>query len=266
MFESFYGLNRTPFSRDIPTEALYMSIMLEETLGRLEYAADRQLFAVITGDCGTGKTTTIRRFTETLDPAVFKILYLSDSKLTPRHFYKGLLEQLGCEAKFYRGDSKRQLHREIELMRGIHHLQPVVVVDEAHLLDREMLEEVRFLLNFKMDAQSPMALILVGQSELWDKLRLQSYAAIRQRIDLQCKLPHYDRSQVESYMKSHLAYAGAQRDIFSDGAIDDIYQFSGGSARLINKVGTHCLIYGAQNGLRIIDDHMVKRVIQGELS
>jgi len=53
-------------------------------------------------------------------------------------------------------------------MRGIQRLQPVVVVDEAHLLDREMLEEVRFLLNFRMDAQSPMALILVGQSELWE--------------------------------------------------------------------------------------------------
>ncbi len=98
------------------------------------------------------------------------MLYLSDSKLTPRHFYKGLLEQLGCESKFYRGDAKRQLHREIELMRGIHGLQPVVVVDEAHLLDREMLEEVRFLLNFKMNAQSPMALILVGQRELWERL------------------------------------------------------------------------------------------------
>src|SRR5574341_1675051 len=166
MFESFYELNRTPFSRDMPTEELYLSLMLEETLGRLEYAAERQLFAVVTGDCGTGKTTTIRRFTASLDTAKYKVLYLSDSKLTPRHFYKGMLEQLGCESKFYRGDAKRQLHREIELMRGIHRLQPVVVVDEAHLLDREMLEEVRFLLNFRMDAQSPMALVLVGQSEL----------------------------------------------------------------------------------------------------
>jgi len=62
VFEKFYGLLRTPFSRDIPTDQLYPSIMLEETLGRLEYAAERQLFAVVTGDCGTGKTTTIRRF------------------------------------------------------------------------------------------------------------------------------------------------------------------------------------------------------------
>lgn len=149
MFESFYGLSCSPFSRDVPTKELYESDILEETLGRLEFAAERQWFAVITGDCGTGKTTTIRRFTEVLDPSKYKVLYLSDSKLTPRHFYKGLLEQLGCESKFYRGDAKRQLHREIELMRGIHRLQPVVVIDEAHLLDREMLEEVRFLLNFK---------------------------------------------------------------------------------------------------------------------
>lgn len=266
MFETFYGLSRSPFSRDIPTNELYESDILGETLGRLEYAAERRWFAVITGDCGTGKTTTIRRYAETLNPAKYKILYLSDSKLTPRHFYKGLLEQLGCESKFYRGDAKRQLHREIELMQGIHRLQPVVVVDEAHLLDREMLEEVRFLLNMRMDAQSPMALILVGQSELWERLQLQTYAAIRQRIDLQCKLAHYDRAQVGAYIKRHLAYAGATHDIFSDGAVDDIYRFSSGAARLINKVSTHCLMYGAQNGHRIIDDHMVKRVIQGELA
>lgn len=266
MFESFYGLSRAPFSRDMPTEELYESVILEETLGRLAYAAKRQWFAVVTGDCGTGKTTTIRRFTEILDPSTYKVLYLSDSKLTPRHFYKGLLEQLGCESKFYRGDAKRQLHREIELMRGIHRLLPVVVVDEAHLLDREMLEEVRFLLNFKMDAQSPMSLILVGQSELWDRLGLQAYAAIRQRIDLQCKLQHFDRAQTGSYIARHMIYAGADHDVFSDGAIDDIFRFSSGAARLINKLCTHSLIYGSQNKHRIIDDHMVKRVIQGELS
>lgn len=266
MFEEFYGLKNTPFSRDIPTEHLYQAPMLEEILGRLEYAARRQLFAVVTGDCGTGKTTCIRRFKDTLDISRYMVMYLADSKLTPRHFYKGLLEQLGCEAKFYRGDAKRQLHREIELLQGIHHLQPVVIMDEAHLLDKEMLEEVRFLLNFRMDSQSPMALILVGQSELWDRLKLQSYAAIRQRIDLQCKLTHLDRSQVGEYVKNHMTYAGTEHDIFSDNALDEIFKFSAGAARMVNKVCTHCLLYGAQNGKRIIDDHMVKLVIQGELN
>lgn len=265
MFEQFYSLTHTPFTRDIPTGQLYQSTMLEETLGRLEHAAKRQLFVVFTGDSGAGKTTTIRCLRDTLDEARFFVMYLADSKLTPRHFYKGLLEQLGCEAKFYRGDAKRQLHREIELMRGIRSLQPVVIVDEAHLLDKEMLEEVRFLLNFKMDSESPMALILVGQSELREKLRLQTYAAIRQRIDLQCTLAYLDRAQTGAYLKQHLAYAGADQDIFSDKAVDEVFRFSAGTPRLINKVCTHCLIYGAQNGNRIVDDHMVKRVVDGEI-
>jgi general secretion pathway protein A len=266
MFESYYAMNQTPFTRDVPTEHLYDSLIMHEILGRLKFAAERQLFAVLTGDCGTGKTTTIRKFVDKLDKGSYHVLYLSDSKLTPRHFYKGLLEQLGSEAKFYRGDAKRQLHKEIELMRGIRGVQPVVVVDEAHLLDREMLEEVRFLLNFKMDAQSPMSLILVGQSELWDRLRLQSYAAIRQRIDIQFRLGHYDRSQSDEYVSKHLMYAGVNQPIFSDGALEEIYRFSGGAPRLINKLCTHCLLYGSQNGRKIIDDHMVKQVIQGELS
>lgn len=266
MFETFYEFTCTPFTRDIDPSNVYYPEMLDEVVGRLEYAAQRQLFAVVTGDAGTGKTTILRKLCEELEHGPYQFLYLADSKLTPRHFYKGLLEQLGAEAKFYRGDAKRQLHHQIELMRGIHGLLPVVIVDEAHLLDREMLEEVRFLLNFKMDAESPMALILVGQSELWDRLRLQSFAAIRQRIDIQCKLPHYDRSQVGEYIKDHLGLARAQGDIFTDAAIDEIFQFSSGTARLVNKVCTHCLIYGAQNEQRLIDDHTVKRVIEGELS
>jgi len=66
-------------------------------------------------------------------------------------------------------------------------------------------------------------------------------------------------------MTRHLEYAGATQDIFSDGAMDEIYRFSSGTARLINKVCSHCLLYGAQNKRKIIDDHMVKLVIEGEL-
>lgn len=95
---------------------------------------------------------------------------------------------------------------------------------------------------------------------------MQAYAAIRQRIDLKCKLPHYDRAQTGDYIRRHMAFAGAEHDIFTDGATDGIYRFSSGASRLINKVCTHVLIYGSQNKHRIIDDHMVKRVIQGEIA
>ncbi len=266
MFEDFYGFTQTPFSRTIPTEKLYRGNDCDELIERLKYAAKRQLFAVMTGDSGTGKTTTLRRFHDELQNSQYQVLYLSDSKMTPRTFYKGILEQLGFEAKHYRGEAKRQLHKEIEIMKGVHGLLPVVIVDEAHLLDREMLEEIRFLLNFKMDSQSPMALILSGQSELWEKLKLQSYAAIRQRIDIQCGIGHMDRHQIAEYIKTHLAFAGCEKDIFTDAAIDDIFQFSSGISRLVNKACTSSLIYGAQNRKSIIDDRMAKLVIECELN
>lgn len=112
---------------------------------------------MVTADVGCGKTTTLHRFTTKLDKDQYMVLYLSDSKLPPRWFYK-------------------------------------------ELLAKETLEEIRFLLNYKMDPINPMGLILVGQNELWDKLKLRRYAAIRQRIDLKCEILQYDRSQSEEYI------------------------------------------------------------------
>jgi type II secretory pathway predicted ATPase ExeA len=185
--------------------------------------------------------------------------------MTPRTFYKGILEQLGFEAKYNRSDAKRQLHHEIEILKGVHGILPVAIIDEAHLLDREMLEEIRFLLNYKMDSQSPMSLILSGQAELWKDLKLQAFAAIRQRIDIHCGVNHMDRHQTGEYISVHLAYAGCGKDIFSDAAIDGIFQFSSGIPRLINKACISSLIYGAQNRKTIIDDRMSKLVIECEL-
>jgi len=266
MFEDFYKFKETPFSRTIPTNKLYHGNDSDELIERLKYTAKQQLFAVLTGDSGTGKTTTLRRFRDELGTRNFVTLYISDSKLTPTGFYKNLLEQLGCESVNLRSTAKRRLHREIEVMKGVHGSLPVVIVDESHLLDREMLEEVRFLLNYKMDSQSPMALIMAGQTELWDRLRLQSFAAIAQRIDVVCAVGHLDRMQTTEYINAHMKYAGCNKEIFSEAAIDDIFKFSGGIPRLINKSCTCSLMYGAQNHKSIIDDRMVKLVIDRELS
>jgi len=265
MFETFFEMKKTPFVNDLPPDKLYESDQMVETLSRLAYACKRQLFAVVTADVGCGKSTTIRKLTEELDKSDYELLYISDSKLTPRWFYKGLLDQLGVDAKFYRGDARNQLHKQLEIIRGIHKKHVVTIVDEAHLLAKETLEEIRFLLNYKMDSKQPMSLILVGQNELWDKLKLQNYAAVRQRIDIKCAIPQFDRSQTESYITSHLDYAGGNTDIFTDKAYDEIYRYSAGSARAINKACTHLLMYASQRAKKLVDDHMVKTVIAREL-
>lgn len=266
MYEAFYEMSATPFTRGIPSTALYLPAELTEVLSRLRYIAERQLFAVISGDSGTGKTTIIRKFKASLDESRYKLLYISDSKLTPRIFYSLLLEQLGFIPRYHRGAAKRQLHEEIEIIKAVRGIQPVCVCDEAHLFNREMLEEIRFLLNTRLDSQSPMGLILVGQTELWQKLQLQSYAAIRQRIDLQSVLNHYDRAQTGAYIKKHLTYSGIQNEIFTEAAIDEIHRYTAGTARMIDKVCTSLLLYGSQSRLRLLDDHAVQIVLKCEFS
>lgn len=266
MYEAFFQMSHTPFVRDIPAENLYESSAFQETLGRLAYAADRQMFAVITADPGCGKSTLIRRFSTELPKEDYIILYLSDSKLTPRWFYKGLLDQLGLEARFYRGDSKRQLQKQVEIIRGVQHKKVVCILDEAHLLEKETLEEFRFLLNYKFDSMSPMAVVLVGQTELWEnKLKLQSYAAIRQRIDMYCTLPHLDRAETEQYIRSHLAYSGCPQEVFTSKALDEIHKISAGIPRMINRICEKTFMYAFQQQKRLIDDYMVKFVVEHEM-
>ena len=228
--------------------------------------ADKKLFAVITSEPGCGKSTLLRKFDAMLPKDEYILLYLSDSKLTPKWFYKGLLEQLGIDSGFYRGDAKRQLQASIEIIQGVQKKRVVCILDEAHLLDKEMLEEFRFMLNYKFDSESPMALVLAGQTELWDrKLKLQRYAAIRQRIDIYCTVPPLDRAECEDYINAHMQYAGCTQNIFTDSAIDRIYQISNGVPRMVNRVCEKSLMYASQTQKRLIDDHMVSYVAEHEM-
>ena len=234
MFEDFFGMKHTPFTRNVPPERLYESASTANILGRLGYVADRQLFAVLTSDAGCGKSTMIRKFADSLSRDEYILLYLSDSKLTPSWLYKGMLRQLGLEPKFYRSEAKDQLQNE---------------------------------LNFEFDSTSPMALILVGQTELWaEKLRLQRYAAIRQRIDVNCVIPHLDRAETERYVRSHLEYAEGPTEIFTMKALDVIAKESAGIPRVINRICEKSLMYAFQLQRKLVDDYMVNFVLEHEIA
>lgn len=266
MYEDYFGMKHTPFVRDIPPGALYESPAMADALGRLAYVADRQLFAVVTADAGCGKSTLIRKFAASLSKEDYVLLYLSDSKLTPRWLYKGMLDQLGLESKYYRGDARRQLQKEIEILRGVHGRKVVCVLDEAHLLEKETIEEFRFLLNCRFDSMSPMALILAGQTELWDdKLRLKRYAAVCQRIDINCVLPALDRPETQDYIRSHLDYAQCTQELFTTKAVDEIYRISSGIPRVINRICEKALMYACQQQHRLIDDGIITFVSEHEM-
>jgi len=266
VYEEFFDMANTPFTSSIPTANLYMSQQFEEALGRLVTVSENQLFATLTSDVGCGKSTVLRKLKDTLDPARFTCLYIADSLLRPKWLYNGLLEQTGGQQQYYRGDARRMLHQQLRLIRAIHGKKVVTIIDESHLLERETLEELRFLLNDDMDSHNPMALILAGQNELCDKLKKQVYAAVRQRIDIKCEIPQMDRSQCAQYIAAHLGYAGGRADIFTDGAIDEIFRYSAGAARAVNKVCFHALLCAEQKGKRLIDDHLIQLVVGTELA
>ena len=252
MYEAFYGMRHTPFVRGIPSNALYKTRQNAEVLSRLSYTAKNQLFAVLIGEPGTGKTSTLRRLKDELPESEYMVLYVSDSRL--------------CKSEFLRNTARNALHKQIEIMRSMQNRKAVVIVDEAHLLPKEMLEEARFLLNYRMDSENPLALILSGQTELWDKLRLSAYRAILERIDIECFLTPMDFADTKQYIQSQIQYSGHESPIFTDDAIRSIFDFSGGNPRLINRACSQSLIYGSQMKQNCIDSKSVDIVLENEVT
>jgi type II secretory pathway predicted ATPase ExeA len=259
-----FGFSGPAFNRDIPVTELLKNPQWNELHERLKYVAKNREFGVFTGEPGTGKTTTLRRMAAELDKNRFKILYVYDSDLTPRNFYVETLHQLGHSPKLFRGDTKRQLMKALaEIAQGSQ--IAVIIVDEAHLLSHEMLEEIRFLLNLEMDSKSSCSLILVGQAELRSKLKLQIHQAIDSRVNMRFHLETMGSEETAIYVKRHLERVKCPQEIFTESALKVIYDYSGGTARKVNKVAQASLMAAASQGKQLIDDYLVKEVIISEL-
>ncbi len=266
MYEEYFEMKNTPFTRAIPEHKLYETPVFSDIMGRLTYCADKQLFAVLTSDPGCGKTTLIRKFKKEMPESEYEVLYLASSQMNPHWLYNGLLGLMGLKWEHYRGNSRKSLFSQVDKLKNERHKKVVCIVDEAHLLSHEMLEEFRFFLNTQFDSISSVCLILSGQSELIEsKLKRQSYFGLRQRVDMFCQIPHLDRAQTEAYIRTHLAYAECQKEIFTDAALDEIYQKSSGIPRIINRVCEKSLMYAFQQQKHLIDDHMVKHIVQHEM-
>jgi len=261
LIRHFFGWERTPFTREISTEHLHMSERFKECVARLKYMVMNRSIGCVTGEIGCGKSTAIRYLRDHLDGHKYRFLYLFDADLRPRDFYRELLHHFGLVPKYLRSEAKRQFQHAVWTLYENQQKVAVVVIDEAHLLKGDMLQEIRFLTNFQVDSVSPLALLLVGQPELRATLQLRVFKPITQRMNVRFHLESLDLQETRAYIEHHLIIAGSTHPVFTTEAMDAIFAHTRGISREINNVCTACLLDAVLRKDKLVDAVHVARVL-----
>ena len=262
MFTRFYGLKFNPFSKEISTEQLFFSQDLKELDSRLKYLQQVRGIGLVTGEPGCGKTTALRKYVDELNPAHYTSCYFTLSTVTVLDFYQGLALALGEQPKSKKVSLFHQIQGAIEHLYFERRVTPVIVLDEMHLADSKILEDLRLLFNFKMDSQNPFILILSGQSAIRNRLALNVNQPLRQRITVKYSMQGLKPEEIADYCASRLKNAGLHEQIFTTAACEAIYAITKGLPRLVNNLVTTCLLCAYGQKQRQIDAEVVYQAQQ----
>ncbi len=262
MFNEFYGFSATPFARGLATSKLYVSSGQEELKARLTYLVSERGIGLITGEIGSGKSTAVRAFVEGLDPTRYTVVYTANPLIGASGFYREVLGELGEPVPRYRQQMVLALRRCFDVLTNERKKTPVIIVDEAHLVDQRMLEEMRLLLNVRMDSQAAAALVLVGHTELRRTLRLSINEALWQRTGIRYHLKPLNLTETGAYIRHQLDVTGYRGPgLFSDGFVAKAFDYTKGVPRQINLVCTHALMAGCADQKQVLDETVLRQVI-----
>jgi len=262
MYKEFYGLTDYPFSLTPDPRFLVASPSYNELLASLFYGIQMAKgLIVLTGEVGTGKTTALRWIIKRLDASVLAA-YIVNPHLSIEEFYHHLAESLNISD----WSNKSSLLLQLRMLCDDRHrrgLRTILIVDEAHELSDEVLEEIRLLMNFESDSAKHLQIILTGQPELLDKLRQRNLRQLKQRVALNCKMATLSSAaEVDRYIEVRLKIAGlAQQNIFSRAAIDFIFQCSEGIPRQINNICDNAMIAAYSS-----NEHSIGRSVIEEIA
>jgi type II secretory pathway predicted ATPase ExeA len=256
-----YGFTRLPFTRRIAPGQLFRSAGHQEAASRIGFLVEAQQIGVITGEVGVGKTVAARAAVAGLDSSRHTVIYLSNPAVGARGLYQAIVAALGAEPRFHKAALIPQAQELIARERTERGKRVVVIVDEAHLLGPDQLEELRLLTNAEMDSESPFAAILLGQPTLRRRLRLGTFAALDQRVGLRYEIPGMAAQETTAYLKHHLALAGRDDTLFSDDATGLIHQASRGVPRLVNNLATQALVAAYADKKAIVDESSARAAI-----
>jgi len=240
---------------------LHRSTGHNEAVARIAWCINEAALGVITGEVGSGKTVATRAATAALDASRHSIIYLGNPTIGARGLYAAIVTALGGVPRFHKASLIPQTADALAADENERGKRVVVVVDEAHLLAADQLEELRLLTNTEMDSHSPFACLLVGQPTLRRRIKLGTFAALDQRIALRFAMPPMTPPETTAYITHHLALAGRADTLFSDDAVALIHQVSRGLPRAVNNLAIQALIAAYVTKKAIVDESSARAAV-----
>jgi general secretion pathway protein A len=260
VYEEYWGLREKPFRKTPDPRYLFLNDTYEEALERLLFAVEEMELALLTGEVGAGKTLLTRALVDRIGER-FEVGMVLNPRLSPRQFLRTAAAELGvAEPRFHSSDLLDQLHERLLALDEAGRAA-LLIVDEAHLIPgKPTFEEIRLLTNFQLDDRNLVAIVLVGQPELRERLRHRTYRALTQRIGVSFNLVPLAGADTVAYVRHRLAVAGAQRPIFTDEAVVRLHAASSGIPRVVNQLATQALLEGMARGVREVDAAVIEAV------
>jgi type II secretory pathway predicted ATPase ExeA len=259
--QGHWGFTRTPFGRDLAPSMLHRHTSHGEAAARISWTISERALGVITGEVGVGKTVAARAALASLDPSRHIIIYLGNPAVGARGIHHAIVTALGGTPRFHHATLVPQAADALALEHAERGRTPVLVIDEAHLLDHLQLEGIRMLTNHDMDSRSPFAALLIGQPTLRRKIKLGVLAALDQRIAVRYHMTGMTSPETAGYLRHHLALAGRDDTLFSDDAVALIHQTSRGYPRAVNNLAIQALLAAFAANRAIVDESSARTAV-----
>jgi general secretion pathway protein A len=244
IYNAYFGFTENPFNISPDPEFLYRSPQHEEALANLIYGVrSRKGFIVLSGEVGTGKTTMLECLRDYLDSQRVEFAFIFNSRLTPDQFFEMMAYDLDLPCNRKSKTDVLFALNTLLLQQAERNRTTVLIVDEAHNLEWDVLEEIRLLGNLETRQGKLLQIILAWQTELDRKLDAPNLRQLKQRVVLRCSLDPLTPEESGAYVGSRLARAGMpNQTVFSPEVLEEVYKRSRGIPRVINLLCDNLLV------------------------
>lgn len=258
-YRTFHGLTTPVFCKSLSTDKLLVYPQLQELHDELETLLWEGGIGLVTGEMGMGKTTALRAFLTKLDRMSCDVAYAGSSR-HPKGVLNELVRHLGLAPSHFRVDLLRQISQRTSRLYHEQRKKTLLLIDDAHLMEDGLLEDLRLLTNFEMDAEDPMVLILIGHPALRLRLQRPVHLALWDRLRMHYRLEGLSREETLKYLACHLESGGVKDTLFTKDAKATIFEFSQGIPRRINRLALAALKRSARRNITPIDAELISTI------